>query len=262
MTFGPMTFTPDSPGTVSVSQAGAVATVSFHHPRGNSLPGVLLRQLATEITAAGARPGVQVIILRSEGTGPWCAGASFDELAAIATPEEGLAFFRGFAGVILAMTRVPQPVIARIHGRVAGGGVGLTAAADYAICTAGAAFRLSELAVGIGPFVVGPVIERKVGPGPYAAMTLDVAWRDAAWAERHGLVAQVAPDVAALDAAVDALAASLAAANPAALAELKQVFWAGTEGWPALLEGRAAASGRLVLSGHARAAIAAFHARR
>lgn len=252
---------PDDQGTVAVSQAGAVATVRFHHPRGNSMPGALLRHLAEEITAAGARPEVQVIVLRSEGTGPWCAGASFDELAAIATPDEGLAFFRGFAGVILAMTRVRQPVIARIHGKVAGGGVGLTAAADYAICTSAAAFRLSELAVGIGPFVVGPVIERKVGSGPYAAMTLDVGWRDASWAERHGLVAQVVPDVAALDAAVDALAAALAAASPDALAELKGVFWAGTEHWPSLLETRAAASGRLVLSGHARAAIAAFHAR-
>jgi methylglutaconyl-CoA hydratase len=249
------------PGTVSVTTDGAIATVSFHHPRGNSLPGALLRQLAAEITAVGARADVRVIVLRSEGTGPWCAGASFDELAAIRTPDEGLAFFSGFSGVILAMTRVPQFVIARIHGKTAGGGVGLTAAADYAVCTTRAAFRLSELAVGIGPFVVGPVIEKKIGSGAYAAMTVDADWRDAAWAERHGLVATVVPDDAALDAAVQSLATTLAASNPAAMAELKQVFWSGTDHWPTLLRERAAASGRLVLSDFTRHAIAAFKAK-
>lgn len=248
------------PGTVTVTQDGAVATVSFHHPRGNSLPGALLRRLAAEVAASGARADVRVIVLRSEGTGPWCAGASFDELAAIATPEQGLEFFSGFSGVILAMTQVPQFVIARIHGKTAGGGVGLTAAADYAICTTRAAFRLSELAVGIGPFVVGPVIERKVGSGAYAAMTVDADWRDAAWAERHGLVAKVVADEAALDAAVAQLADTLARSNPQAMAELKRVFWAGTEHWPTLLRERAAASGRLVLGDFTREAIAAFKA--
>mgnify|MGYP001810183500 CR=1 FL=1 len=256
-----MSATAVDPGTVTVTFDGAVATVSFFHPRGNSLPGALLRQLAAEITAVGARPDVRVIILRSEGTGPWCAGASFDELVSIATPEQGLEFFSGFSGVILAMTQVPQFVIARIHGKTAGGGVGLTAAADYAICTSRAAFRLSELAVGIGPFVVGPVIEKKIGTGAYAAMTVDADWRDATWAERHGLVAKVVADDAALDAAVSQLADTLARSNPQAMADLKRVFWSGTEHWPALLRERAAASGRLVLSDFTRDAIAAFKAK-
>lgn len=252
---------PPEPGTVTVTLDGAIATVSFHHPRGNSLPGALLRRLAAEITAVGNLPDVRVIVLRSEGTGPWCAGASFDELSAIASPEEGLAFFSGFAGVILAMTRAPQFVIARIHGKAAGGGVGLTAAADYAVCTDTTAFRLSELGVGIGPFVVGPVIERKIGAGAYAAMTVDIDWRDASWAERHGLVAKVVPDVATLDAAVDTLARTLSGSNPEAMRDLKRVFWEGTDHWPELLRQRAAASGRLVLGDHTRAAIAAFKAR-
>jgi methylglutaconyl-CoA hydratase len=256
-----MTASAVDPGTVTVTTDGAIATVSFHHPRGNSLPGALLRRLAADIEAVSQQPDMRVIVLRSEGTGPWCAGASFDELAAIASPEEGLAFFSGFSGVILAMTRVPQFIIARIHGKTAGGGVGLTAAADYAICVERSAFRLSELAVGIGPFVVGPVIEKKIGTGAYAAMTVDADWRDSAWAERHGLVAKVVADEPALDAAVNALAATLARANPQAMAELKQVFWTGTEHWPTLLRERAAASGRLVLSEHTRQAIAAFKAK-
>jgi methylglutaconyl-CoA hydratase len=256
-----MTASAVDPGRVTVSQDGAIATVSFHHPRGNSLPGALLRDLARTITETGARADVRVIILRSEGTGTWCAGASFDELVAIDSPARGLEFFSGFSGVILAMTRVPQFVIARIHGKTAGGGVGLTAAADYAVCTAKAAFRLSELAVGIGPFVVGPVIEKKIGTGAYAAMTVDADWRDSAWAERHGLVAKVVDDDAALDAAVQHLATTLAASNPEAMAELKRVFWTGTEHWPQLLAERAAASGRLVLSDFTRDAIAKFKAK-
>jgi methylglutaconyl-CoA hydratase len=245
-------------GKVTVTRDGAIATVAFHHPRGNSLPGALLRALAAAITAAGKDAETRVIVLRSEGTGPWCAGASFDELTAITNATQGKEFFSGFSGVIMAMTQVPQFVIARIHGKTAGGGVGLTAAADYAICVEKAAFRLSELAVGIGPFVVGPVIEKKIGTGAYAAMTVDVEWRDAAWAERHGLVAKVVADDAALDAAVSALANTLATSNPEAMAELKRVFWAGTERWPELLADRAAASGRLVLSDFTRAAIAKF----
>lgn len=247
---------------MTVSRDAGVATIEFFHPRGNSLPGALLRKLAATITAVGGEPDVRVIVLRSGGTGPFCAGASFDELVAIETPEQGLRFFSGFSEVILAMTRVPQFVIARVHGKTAGGGVGLTAAADYAICTGRVAFRLSELAVGIGPFVVGPVIEKKIGTGAYAAMTVDVEWKDAAWAERHGLVAKVVEDEVALDAAVATLAATLAQSNPAAMAGLKRVFWRGTEHWPELLAERAAESGRLVLSAFTREAIARFNTHR
>jgi methylglutaconyl-CoA hydratase len=256
-----MTSLPADAGTVRVTLDGPIATVSFFHPRSNSLPGALLRRLADAITQAGADPTTRVVILRSEGSGAWCAGASFDELVAIATAEQGLEFFSGFSRVILAMTRCPKFIIARIHGKTAGGGVGLTAAADYAICTGRASFRLSELAVGIGPFVVGPVIEKKIGAGAYSAMTVDADWRDAVWADRHGLVARVVADDQALDAAVHALATTLATSNPEAMAELKQVFWAGTEHWPALLADRAAASGRLVLSEFTRAAIAKFNAK-
>lgn len=249
------------PGSVTTSVADGIGTVAFHHPKGNSLPGALLRDIAGAIDRVGADLAVRVVVLRSGGEGPFCAGASFDELASIGDPETGKTFFSGFATVILAMRRCPKPIVTRVHGKVAGGGVGIVAASDYAIATRNAALRLSELAVGIGPFVVGPVIERRTGPGPFAAMALDAAWRDAEWGERMGLYARLADDVADLDRSVDDLAASLARANPEATRLLKEIFWQGTSGWEAMLDERAAMSGRLVLSEHTRRAIEAFRNR-
>jgi methylglutaconyl-CoA hydratase len=239
-----------------------VADVAFGHPKSNSLPASVLRGLSEEITSIGRRDDVRVIVLRSYGTGAFCAGASFDELVAIDTAAAGKEFFMGFARVILAMTRCPKPIVTRVHGKAVGGGVGVVAASDYAIATGKSAVRLSELAVGIGPFVVGPAIAHKVGAGVFAAMAIDADWRDAAWAERHGLYARVVPDVESLDREVEAIATTLAAANPEALARIKQIAWEGTGDWPRLLEERAAMSGTLVLSDYTRNAITAFRGER
>jgi methylglutaconyl-CoA hydratase len=246
---------------VQTSVSEAIATVTFGGTKGNSLPGALLRELADAIRSAAERKDVNVIVLRSEGDGPFCAGASFDELKSIADEKTGKQFFLGFAGVILAMTRAPKPVIVRVQGKTVGGGVGVAAAADYAVATRGASIRLSELAVGIGPFVVGPVIEHKIGRGPYSALALDADWRDAAWAERHGLYASVKDSTGELDETVEALAKKLAAANPEAVAEIKRTVWANTDNWPQLLDERAAMSGKLVLSKFTKDAIASFERR-
>ena len=248
-------------GHVSVETADGIATVRFGHPKGNSLPGSVLRALADAVAGAGRDPETRVFVLRSRGGGPFCAGASFDELAAIRDADRGKEFFSGFARVILAMLRAPQPVVTRVQGRTAGGGIGIVAASDYAIAVESASCRLSELAVGIGPFVVGPVIERKIGLAAFQAMAVDADWRDAAWARDRGLYARLVGNVAELDDAVDALARRLAASNPDALAGIKRVCWAGTEGWDALLAERAAMSGRLVLSEYTREAIERFRAR-
>src|SRR5579862_7956635 len=249
-------------GHVSVESAGAITTIRFGHPKGNSLPGVLLAKIASTIDAVADEPTSRVIVLRSNEPGPFCAGASFDELKSIADAETGKEFFMGFARVILAMRRCPKLIVARVHGKAVGGGVGIVAAADYAIGTTQSSVRLSELAVGIGPFVVGPVIERKIGLGAFQALAIDATgWRDAGWAELHGLYAQVVADGPALDEAVSALAGQLARSNPDAMAKLKQIFWEGTDDWDVRLEERAAMSGTLVLSTFTRNAIAAFAAR-
>ena len=249
-------------GRVDVRVADGVATVLFHHPKGNSLPAALLRRLAEAVTEVGADDAARVVVLRSEGSGPFCAGASFAELQAVQDAEGGAAFFMGFARLILAMRDCPKFVLTRVHGRAVGGGVGVVAASDYAFAMRGASVKLSELAIGIGPFVIGPVVERRIGPGPFAALSIDAAgWRDADWAERHGLYARLFDVEAEMDAALDALARTLARSNPEAMRELKRVFWQGTDHWPSLLPERAAMSGRLVLSEFSRNAIASFAGR-
>jgi methylglutaconyl-CoA hydratase len=243
-------------GLVTVAREAGVATVTFGHPKGNSLPRQLLHQLAQAFDSVGADPQVKVVVLRSFGTGTFCSGASFEELRAIENEAQGSDFFSGFARVILAMRRCSKIIIGRIHGKAVGGGVGLVAASDYALALRNASVRLSEINLGIGPFVVGPVIERKIGPAAYAAMAIDGDWRDASWAEQHGLFSRVFDTEPALDSVLPAMAQRLAHLNPEALQALKQVLWEGTEHWEKLLLERAAVSGRLVITPAARAAIA------
>jgi len=248
------------PGTVIVTASEGVASVRFNHPKGNSLPAALLARLADEIRRLGTRDDVHVVVLRSSEAGPFCAGASFEELKAIRDASTGKEFFMGFARVILAMTRCPKLIIARVHGKTVGGGVGLVAASDYAMAVESASLRLSELAVGIGPFVVGPAIERKIGLGGFSAMAIDTDWRNARWAEEFGLYSRVFDSINALDSALDLFARKLARTNPEAMAKMKTIFWQGTEHWERLLEERAEMSGALVTSEYTRNAIAAFGA--
>lgn len=238
-----------------------VATVTFHHPKSNSLPGHILRGMAEAITTCGNDRQVRVMILRSEGEKAFCAGASFDELLAIDNESKGREFFSGFARVINAIRTVPVFVIGRIHSHAVGGGVGLACAVDIAYAHESASVRLSELAIGIGPFVVGPAVERKVGPGTFALLTsTPAAKRNATWCERHGIYAEVLPIIEALDQRIDAHAKELAGYSPEAMAELKRIMWRGTEDWDRLLMERAAMSGRLVLSDFTTNAIAKFKA--
>lgn len=236
-----------------------IATIEFYHPQKNSLPGDLLRELAATIRKAGADANTKVIVLRSGGEKVFCSGASFDELIAIENEAQGLRFFSGFAEVINAMRTVPQFIIARIHGKCVGGGVGVAAAADYAIAVQGADVKLSELAVGIGPFVVGPAVERKLGVSAFSQLAIDASmWRPAEWAKQKGLFAELHETAEGMDDSINRLATTLAKSHPAAMQEMKQVFWKGTEDWDTLLLERAAISGRLILSEFSKNFIAAF----
>jgi methylglutaconyl-CoA hydratase len=249
-------------GSLSTHIAGGIATLQFGHPQSNSLPGKLLQALAQAIHAAAAEADTKVIVLAAAGEKTFCAGASFDELAGIETAQQGLAFFSGFAAVINAMRTCGKIVIARVQGKCIGGGVGLAAAADYTLAHASASVKLSELAVGIGPFVVGPAVERKIGLSAFSQLTLDATrFQSAAWAHTKGLFAELHPSVELLDQAVQDLAQQLAAAHPAALSDLKRIFWAGTEHWDQLLADRAATSGRLILSDFSKDFIRQFKAK-
>lgn len=251
-----------SHGTVQHHIEDHVSYVTFHHPQSNSLPGALLRKLADTIEVAGRESGSRVIVLRSEGEKAFCAGASFDELVAINDIETGKVFFSGFAAVINAMRKAPKFVIARIQGKAVGGGVGLASAADYAIAHESASVKLSELAVGIGPFVVGPAVERKIGTAAFGTLSINATeWQSAKWAMERGLYAEVHTSMEGVDEAVKNLGNKLAQSNPEAMADLKRVLWQGTDHWDQLLIERAMISGRLVLSDFTREAIGRFKGR-
>jgi methylglutaconyl-CoA hydratase len=200
-----------------------------------------------------------VIILKSKGEKAFCAGASFDELAAIENEHKGFDFFSGFAHVINAMRKCHKLIIGRIHGKCIGGGVGLAAAVDYAIAVEGADVRLSELGIGIGPFVIGPAVERKIGSSAFSQLAIDhTMWRKAEWARNKGLYAEMHPDVEGMDGSIFRLSNELSHASPQAMAELKKIFWKGTEHWDELLTHRAEISGRLILSHFSKEAIEKF----
>jgi methylglutaconyl-CoA hydratase len=246
-------------GQVQLKSAAGIATITFSHPQSNSLPGNVLRSLAAAITECGESNDVKVIVIQSEGDKVFCSGASFDELMSISSFDEGRNFFSGFALVINAIRKAPKFVIARIQGKAVGGGVGVAAAADYAIAHESAAVKLSELAVGIGPFVVGPAVERKIGNAAYSALAINATeWQPAFWALEKGLYAEVHADLGSVDDAVAKLAAKLSASSPQAMKQLKSVLWKGTDDWDSLLMERAEMSGVLVLSDYAKNAISGF----
>jgi methylglutaconyl-CoA hydratase len=244
--------------TFLISNLG-IATIEFYHPMSNALPGVILQKLANSINELGQNEKVKVIVLKSQGEKAFCAGASFDELIAIKDFEEGKKFFLGFANVINACRKCPKFIIGRIQGRAVGGGVGLAASVDYCFAMKNAEVKLSELAVGIGPFVVGPSVARKIGLAAMSELAINATeWRSAEWAKEKGLYTEIFSETKEMDTAILALTEKLANSNPEAMSRLKNIFWEGTENWDKLLIERAEISGELVLSDFTISAINQF----
>ena len=247
---------------VTIDSRG-LATVEFYHPLSNSLPGKVLSQLSNTITALGENDQVKVLVLKSSGERAFCAGASFDELISIEDLDTGKVFFSGFANVINAMRKCPKLILGRIQGKAVGGGVGLASSVDYCFATKHAAVKLSELAVGIGPFVVGPAVARKLGLAGMSDLAINATeWRSAEWAATHGLYNDVFESAQEMDDALEALASKLLSSSTEAMKGLKRVFWEGTEHWDELLAERAAVSGELILSQEAKTAINKFKSKK
>tara|TARA_B100000780_G_scaffold116581_1_gene81721 strand:- start:458 stop:1210 length:753 start_codon:yes stop_codon:yes gene_type:complete len=226
-----------------------ISFIEFYHPSHNSLPGDILQQLVDLIKNAGDNEDVKVIVLKSGGERTFCAGASFTELANITDEAAGKVFFLGFANVMNAMRTCPKFIIGRVQGKTVGGGVGLAACSDYCMATKYSEIKLSELNIGIGPFVVGPAIERKIGLSAFSQISIDAStFYSASWAKQKGLFTQVYDNITELDLAVKDLATQLCSYNIEAMKEMKKMFWRGTDHWDTLLEEQAKISGRLVLS--------------
>ncbi|MDG2193613.1 MAG: enoyl-CoA hydratase/isomerase family protein [Polaribacter sp.] len=246
-------------GSLYTNIENRIATLEFGHPASNSFPRVLLDRLTKELNSLSENKEVSVIVLTSEGDKAFCGGASFDELVSIATLEEGKIFFSGFANVINAMRKCTKVIVGRVQGKAVGGGVGLAAACDYVLATEAAAIKLSELTIGIGPFVIAPAVERKIGIAGLSELTLTATeWKNAYWAKEKGLYAKVFETQHELNKEVNILASKLATYNPSALKEIKKNLWKGTENWDSLLLERAEISGTLVLSDTTKKALEKF----
>ena len=245
-------------GNIAIVIQDKIATITFSHPASNSFPSELLQKLTSELNKISTNSEVNVVVLQSEGK-TFCAGASFDELLSIKTLAGGKKFFSGFADVINAMRKCSKIIIGKVQGKAVGGGVGLVAACDFAFAYQDAAIKLSEIAIGIGPFVIEPAVSRKIGKNAMAEMTLQPnIWQTADWAVSKGLYADLFDSMAEVDQATNHLAERLASYNPEALAEMKKVLWEGTENWDKLLYERAAISGKLVLSDFTKEALSQF----
>lgn len=246
-------------GSLYTKIENKIATVEFGHPQSNSFPSELLDRLTKELDLLSTNDEVNLILLKSEGEGAFCAGASFDELLAVNNAETGKKFFSGFANVINAMRRSTKIIVGRIHGKTVGGGVGIASACDYALATVDASIKLSELAIGIGPFVIEPAVSRKIGIAAMSELALAPhSWKNAYWAKNKGLYAEVYDTVEDLDKELDIFCSKLAQCNPEALYEMRKVTWEGTQHWEHLLYERAEISGRLVLSDFTKEALSKF----
>ncbi len=247
-------------GYVKSERHGLSMSIEFYHPQSNSLPSVLLNELATQIEDAGIDADIKVIVLKSFGEKAFCAGASFTELSKISNTKQGEDFFNGFAHVINSMRKCPKFILARIQGKCVGGGVGIAAAADYAIALTGADIKLSELEIGIGPFVVGPAVERKLGLSAFSQLAIDAAsWRTAEWAKTRGLYSEVHTSLQDLDESLERLVSHLSHSSLPAIREIKKMFWHDTSHWDQLLAERAKISGSLILTPMAQKAISLFN---
>lgn len=250
--------TKDLKGTLLTTLNNKIATLEFGHPASNSFPRDLLNRMTSELNSLSNNPDVSVIVIQSSGT-TFCAGASFDELLAISNETEGTEFFSGFANLINAMRNCKQLIVGRIHGKTVGGGVGIAAACDYALATHESTIKLSELAIGIGPFVIEPAVTRKIGKSAMTEITLAAhEWKTATWANQKGLYAKIFETQEELDQEITAFTSKLESYNPEALAEMKKILWEGTENWSTLLNKRAQISGKLILSDFSKNALAQF----
>jgi methylglutaconyl-CoA hydratase len=248
-----------SSGTIYTSTNQKIATITFGHPSSNAFPTELLQRLIDTIARVSEDKEINMIVLKSEGDRSFCAGAFFDELLVIDDEAQGTAFFMGFANLMNAMRTSPKIIMARIQGKAVGGGVGIAAAADYCYATEAADIKLSELSVGLGPFVIAPAVERKIGKSGLTELALGAhEWQTAYWAKEKGLFAKVFESIREMDEEIELFSSKISGYSSEGLAALKALLWKGTEDWGTLLPEYAAINGKLVLSDFTKKALQKF----
>ncbi len=236
---------------LNIEMHGNYAVIEFFHPSHNSLHTGLLDKLRIAIDDLEKEESVNCILLKSGGDRTFCAGANFDEMKSISNFDEGKKFFSGFGKVIQSMKKSSKIIVGRIQGKAVGGGVGIIAACDIAFATKFASIRLSELSIGIGPFVIEPAVTRKLGISGFSELTLrPLVWKDALWVKSKGMFSEVFKTTELLDDYVDKYIKSLSSYSPVAIREIKKMLWHGTESWDSLMEKRAEISGELAMKNY------------
>ena len=203
--------------------ADGVATLTLNRPRVyNALSTGLMTALQGELDAIRDDRGVRAVILAGAGNG-FCAGHDLKELRANPSREFATSLFRQCAELMLAIVRLPQPVIARVHGSAAAAGCQLVATCDLAVAAASAGFAVNGVSIGL--FCSTPMVALTRNIGRKAAMKMLLADErvDAETARRYGLVNDVVPD-AELDAATATLAAKIASRSPLVVKIGKEAF--------------------------------------
>jgi methylglutaconyl-CoA hydratase len=206
----------------SIDDHGVARIVIDRPDRHNAFDEALIAALTDNFTTLGNDPAVRAIILSGNGKS-FCAGADIGWMRRAAgwSEAENIADAMKLSAMLNAIDTCPKPVIARVHGVVAGGGVGLVACADMAVAIEGAQFRLSEVRLGLTPATISPFVIARIGAGQARRWFLTAEGFGAAEAQRIGLTHETASDDAAADAVIANWLAHLGAAAPSAVADAK-----------------------------------------
>ena len=206
------------------TDAHAVATLTLNRPQHyNALSLALIEALQAALDAIALDPAVRVVVIAGAGKA-FCAGHDLKELKAHREGDYGENVFRRCSEMMLTVTRMPQPVIARVHGVAAAAGCQLVAQCDLAVSSADARFATSGINVGLFCATPAVPLTRNIPRKQAMAMLLTGEFIDAATAERYGLVNRVV-EGAALDDAIAELARTIVAKPAGAVASGKRAFY-------------------------------------
>jgi enoyl-CoA hydratase/carnithine racemase len=210
------------------TQEGGVVTLTLNRPaQFNALSEALLAELQDALDALAGDSGARVVILAAAGKA-FCAGHDLKEMRAHPDKAYQQALFDRCSRMMLSLTRIPQPVIARVHGIATAAGCQLVATCDLAVAAETARFGVSGINVGLFCSTPSVALARNVGRKQAFEMLVTGELIDARTARERGLVNRVVPE-AELDAEVARLAQAIAAKSPVAVAAGKRVFYAQLE---------------------------------
>lgn len=202
---------------------GGITTLTLNRPQQyNALSATLIAALQSAVNDISRDASVRVVVIAGAGTA-YCAGHDLKEMRARG-PTFAEQAFAGFSRLMLSLTRMPQPVIARVHGVAFAAGCQLVAQCDLAVAAGTAQFATSGVKFGLFCSTPGVALARNVSRKQALEMLLTGAAVDAATALEQGLVNRVVPEDG-LDAAVDALARSIIEKTPVAIAAGKRTFY-------------------------------------